>query len=69
MFLTREKNVMSNQNRERCLFTCEKNDTYVQSKATEVCELRAKIPPCSLQRPRFLVRFLIGQQLVRKYRM
>ena len=45
---------------------------YVQSKATEVCEFRAKIPPfigaCSLHRLRFLVRFLIRQQLVRNYR-
>ena len=45
MVFTREKNDTSNQNRERCFFTCEKNDT-------EVCEFRAKIPAfyCSLQR-------------------
>ena len=55
MFFTREKNAKSNQNRERCFFTCEKNDcrnifyiaetTAVQSEleVTEVCEFRAKI--------------------------
>ena len=37
MFLTREKNVTSNQNREQSWW-------YVQSKATEVCKFRAKNP-------------------------
>ena len=51
MVFTREKNYTSNQNRERCFFTCEKNDTSSQRPQT-VCEFRAKIPAfyCSLQR-------------------
>ena len=46
MFFTREKKKeKSNHNRERCFSKCEKNDTYlVQSKATDVCEFRARIP-------------------------
>jgi len=42
MFFTHENNKTSNQNRERCSSTWEKNDTCNQ-KATEVCEFRAKI--------------------------
>ena len=43
MFFTHEKKDTSNQNRERCLFPCEKNDTFNQ-KSREVYEFRAKIP-------------------------
>ena len=48
MVFTREKNDTSNQNRERGFLQVRK--WYIQSEATEVCELRAKIPTfsCSL---------------------
>ena len=48
MVFTREKNDTSNQNRERGFLHVRK--WYIQSEATEVCELRAKIPTfsCSL---------------------
>ena len=80
MVFTREKNDTSNQNRERCFFTCEKNDTSNQ-KPQRCVSFAPKFPPfiaaCSAASHTFneksftlrsLVRFLIRQQLVRKYR-
>ena len=43
MVFTREKNT-SNQNRERCLFTCEKNDTSNQ-KPQRCVSFAPKFPP------------------------
>ena len=80
MVFTREKNDTSNQNRERCFFTCEKNDTSNQ-KPQRCVSFAPKFPPfiaaCSAASHTFneksftlrsLVRFLLRQQLVRKYR-
>ena len=44
MVLTREKNDTSNQNRERCFFTCEKNDTSKQ-KPQRCVSFAPKFPP------------------------
>ena len=45
MVFTREKNT-SNQNRERCFFTCEKNDTSNQ-KPQGCVSFAPKFPPSS----------------------
>ena len=54
MVFTREKKGSSNKNHERCFFAFEKKK-YVQSKATEVCEVGPKFAPfigaSSLQHP------------------
>ena len=44
MVFTREKNDMSNKNRERCSLTCEKNDTSNQKSLRRV-SFAPKFPP------------------------
>ena len=44
MVFAREKNDTSNQNRERCFFTCEKNDTFNQ-KLQRCVSLAPIFPP------------------------
>ena len=44
MVFKREKNDTSNQNRERCFFTCEKNDTSNQ-KPQRCVSFAPKFPP------------------------
>ena len=45
MVFTREKNDTSNQNRERCFFTCEKNDHTSNQKPQRCVSFAPKFPP------------------------